>query len=328
MTASTVNGLTIPGFYSLRNSTGPVSAVEGKTKEMRNGIYSRLSLSWRNAVFIEGTARNDWYSMLPDKSYFYPSVSGSVVVSDLIQKPNWLNLLKVRGSWASTVYPPDPYEINQTFGVSNNVWDGMTTASYPNIIKDYSINPTKEDMAEFGLEWAVLNNRLTGNYTYYARRRYNIKADISNSNYSNISHTTGFRARLINLKEERMTRGHEISLGGVPIRRANFEWSVNGNLSQNLQYYHKLDPDYTADALYIKEGMRTDHYVTRDWERSPDGEIIHNAAGMPISAVHTARLFGYTAPKWFWESPINSNTKILASLLVLMVASKVCPIPI
>ncbi|WP_120261896.1 SusC/RagA family TonB-linked outer membrane protein [Sphingobacterium detergens] len=300
MTASTVNGLTIPGFYSLRNSTGPVSAVEGKTKEMRNGIYSRLSLSWRNAVFIEGTARNDWYSMLPDKSYFYPSVSGSVVVSDLIQKPNWLNLLKVRGSWASTVYPPDPYEINQTFGVSNNVWDGMTTASYPNIIKDYSINPTKEDMAEFGLEWAVLNSRLTGNYTYYARRRYNIKADISNSNYSNISHTTGFRARLINLKEERMTRGHEISLGGVPIRRENFEWSVNGNLSQNLQYYHKLDPDYTADALYIKEGMRTDHYVTRDWERSPDGEIIHNAAGMPISAVHTARLFGYTAPKWFW----------------------------
>jgi len=150
------------------------------------------------------------------------------------------------------------------------------------------------------LEWAVLNNRLTGNYTYYARRRYNIKADITNSNYSNISHTTGFRARLINLKEERMTRGHEISLGGVPIRREHFEWSVNGNLSQNLQYYHKLDPDYTADALYIKEGMRTDHYVTRDWERSPDGEIIHNAAGMPISAVHTARLFGYTAPKWFW----------------------------
>src|SRR5690606_41934302 len=103
----------------------------------------------------------------------------------------------------------------------------------------------------------------------------------------------------INLQEERMTCGHDISLGGVPMRREHFEWAVNGNLSQNLEYYHKLDPEYSPDALYVKVGERTDHYVTRDWERTLDGQIIHNNAGMPISAVHAARLFGYYAPKFF-----------------------------
>ena len=115
-----------------------------------------------------------------------------------------------------------------------------------------------------------------------------------------ISGTTGFTSRLINSQQEFMTRGHEISLTGVPIKKEDFQWEVSGNLSQNLNFYHKLDPEYSDDALYVQVGKRTDHYVTRDWERAPDGQIIHNESGMPISAVHAPRLFGYTAPKWFW----------------------------
>lgn len=298
MTASTVNGLAIPGFYSLRNSVGPISATEGKTKEMRNGIYARLSLSWKNAIFLEGTGRNDWSSTLSkdQRSFFYPSLSSSVVVSDLIKefKPSWLNLLKARASWAVSKKVPDPYIINQVFGVTSNVWDGLSTASYPNSIKDYTIRPTQEDLTEFGIEYAVLNNRLFGNYTRYYRLLHNQQQSAT------ISGTTGFLSRLINSKEEIMTKGHEITVGGIPVKRENFQWEISGNLSQNLNYYHKLDPDYSADALYVKVGERTDHYVTSDWERSPDGQIVHNAAGMPISAVHSGRLYGYSAPQWFW----------------------------
>lgn len=297
LTASTVNGIAIPGFYSLRNSIGPISASESKTKEMRNGLYGRLSLSWRNTAFLEATGRNDWVSTLPkeSRSFFYPSVSGSVIVSDFMNnRPNWLNMLKVRGSWAVTKYPTSPYQINQVFSVSNNVWNGLPTAAYPNSIKDYSIRPSQEDLTEFGLEWSLLKNRLTGNYTYYYRWEHNTRVDAT------ISGTTGFTSRLINSQQEFMTRGHEISLTGVPIKKEDFQWEVSGNLSQNLNFYHKLDPEYSDDALYVQVGKRTDHYVTRDWERAPDGQIIHNESGMPISAVHAPRLFGYTAPKWFW----------------------------
>lgn len=297
-TISTVNGLSIPGFYSLRNSVDPVSASESKNKEMVNSVYGRLSVGWRNAIFVEATGRNDWSSVLPKetRSYFYPSLSGSVIISDLIKefKPNWLSMLKARGSWAVTKSVPDPYEINQAFSVSSNVWDGMSTASYPNSIKDFSISPTQRDLTEIGVDVSLFNNRIYGNYTRYYRLLHNV------TTYATISSATGFESRLINTGEQTMTKGHEITLGGTAMKKEDFQWDIITNFSQNLSYYHKLDSDYSADALYVKKGERTDHYVTRDWERTPDGQIIHNAAGMPVSAVHASRIFGYTAPKWFW----------------------------
>ncbi len=254
--ANTVNGLSIPGFYSLRNSIDPAKAVESRVKEMRNGLYGRISLSWRNAIFLEATGRNDWVSTLTKdhRSYFYPSVSGSVVVTDLLpSKPLWLDMFKVRGSWAITKSVLNPYEINSTFTVTSNVWNGLPTASYPNIIKDYSISPTQRDLTEFGFDFAVLNNRLYGNYTRYYRLLHNqiVKAKISK--------TTGFEERLINTKEEEMTKGHEITLGGTPIKRENFQWDITMNLSQNMRYFHKLDPQYSTAALYVKAVLLADY---------------------------------------------------------------------
>ncbi|MDM1295383.1 SusC/RagA family TonB-linked outer membrane protein [Sphingobacterium sp. N143] len=297
MIANTANGLSIPGYYSLRNSIDPAKVVESRVKEMRNGLYGRLSLSWRNAVFLEATGRNDWVSTLSreHRSYFYPSVSGSVVVTDLLpSKPMWLDMFKVRGSWAVTKSVLDPYEVNSTFSVTSNVWDGLPTASYPNIIKDYSISPTQRDLTEFGFDFAVLNNRLYGNYTRYYRLLHNqiVKAKISK--------TTGFEERLINTKEEEMTKGHEITLGGTPIKQESFQWDVTVNFSQNMRYFHRLDPQYSKDALYVKEGLRADYIEDRDWERTPDGQLVLNSSGMPISAQYANQLIGYTAPKWFW----------------------------
>jgi len=298
LTASTVNGLSIPGFYSLRNSIDPISASESKDKNMTNSLYGRLSLSWRNAIFLEATGRNDWSSTLPEEtqSFFYPSISGSVVVSDLLKeyKPNWLSMLKVRSSWAVTKAVPSPYEIRQAFSVNSNVWDSKSTASYPNSIKDFTISPTQRDLTEIGADVSLFNNRVYANYTRYYRLLHNV------TSYATISSATGFSSRLINTNEQTMTKGHEITVGGTAISKEDFKWDVIGNLSQNLTYYHKLDEDYSADALYVKEGLRTDHYVTRDWERTTDGQIIHNASGMPISATHASRLFGYSSPKWFW----------------------------
>lgn len=301
LTASTVQGLLVPGYYSLRNSIDPVSTVELKEKSLYNSLYARLAVSWRDAIFLEATGRNDWSSTLPTetRSFFYPALVGSVVLSELVDMPTWLNMLKFRTAYTIGKQMPSIYEINQAFTISQNAWDGLPIASYPSVVKDFTISPTQTDTWEYGLEFAVLNNRLYGNYTYYSRLLHNIKSKIG-ANDVNISSASGFRARLLNTEEKRETRGHEISLGGVPIKRENFQWDISGNLSQNLEYYKQLDPFYTPDALYIKVGERTDHYATRDWERSPDGQIVHNASGMPISATHANRLFGYTAPKWFW----------------------------
>lgn len=295
--SSTVNGLAIAGYYSLRNSIGPVNTIQNQSELMQNALYGRLALAYRNAIFVEATGRNDWSSTLPadTKSYFYPSVSASATLSDLIAHPlTWLDQFKVRAAWVKAKSTPDPYAIKQAFSIATNVWDGMSTASYPNTIKDFTIAPTQYDSYEFGLDLAFLQNRLFANYTRYYRLNHNRMIS------TRISPMTGFDYRYINTQEEILTKGHEITLGAVPLKKDQFEWHTMLNFSQNLNYYNKLDPTYSADALHVKKGLRTDYITSADRERAPDGQIVHNASGMPISAKYAAQLIGYSAPKWFW----------------------------
>lgn len=294
---STANGLSIPGFYSLTNSVDPISTLQTRRELMTSSLYSRVSFSWRNAIFLEATGRNEWSSALSkeQRSYFYPSLSTSATLTDLFDfNLSWLDQLKVRGAWVRTKRTPDPYEINQAYVIKNNVWDGLPQATYGTGIKDFSISPTQDDSYEFGLDFALLKNRIYGNYTRYYRLR------INEVTYAKISQMTGFETRLINTEGQTMTRGHEITVGGVPVKKEHFKWDVIANLSQNLNYFHKLDPQYSLDALYVKKGMRTDYITSSDWERSPSGEIVHNSSGMPVTGKYAAHLVGYSDPKWFW----------------------------
>lgn len=295
ITASTQNGLSIPGFYSLRSSVDPITTAEGKSQQMVNSLYGRMELSWKNAIFLEATGRNDWSSTLPvdSRSYFYPSLSNSIVFSDLIKMPKLIDLLKLRSSWAISKSIPGPFAINQAFSVSNNSWDGLSTAAYPNSIKDYSISPTQRSSYEIGVDFSLFKKRLYGNYTRYYRILSNRQV------YATISSGTGFSSRMINSQEEIITKGHEITLGGQLLNKNNFKWNISGNLSQNFNYYHKLDDEYSSDNLWVKKGLRNDPYIIRDWQHSPDGQIIHNHAGARLASQYNEQI-GYLAPKWFW----------------------------
>src|SRR5690606_13444856 len=81
-------GLVVPGWYNLANSNGPLDLIEDSWSNRRLvGIYGDLNVSYKNIAYLQATARNDWSSTLPKKnnSFFYPSVSGSFVLSELFQ---------------------------------------------------------------------------------------------------------------------------------------------------------------------------------------------------------------------------------------------------
>ena len=99
---STQGGISVPGFFSLKASVNPATVEQTTYGQQVNSAYGRLALSWKRLVFVEATGRNDWSSTLPKstRSYFYPSVSGSFVVSELLPESTkeWMDMLKVRGS--------------------------------------------------------------------------------------------------------------------------------------------------------------------------------------------------------------------------------------
>ena len=96
----TQNGLTVPGYYSLYGSVDPIKMESSLGKKQVNSLYGKISASWKSTLFLDVTGRNDWSSTLPSetRSYFYPSVSGSVVLSEFISMPSWIDFWKLYGA--------------------------------------------------------------------------------------------------------------------------------------------------------------------------------------------------------------------------------------
>jgi TonB-linked SusC/RagA family outer membrane protein len=83
--------LVVDGVYNLGNSNPSQNTVASAITESEvQSVYASSQFGYKNALFLDVTARNDWSSTLPsiDRSYFYPSVSGSAVLTDLLSISN------------------------------------------------------------------------------------------------------------------------------------------------------------------------------------------------------------------------------------------------
>ena len=293
---ATQNGLSIPGFYSLNASVDPAATGQGFSKKQVNSIYGKATLSWESMLFVDVTARNDWSSSLPEstRSYFYPSVASSLVLSEIWDMPEYIDLLKIRGSWTKTKNDIGVYATNNVYSLSTNVWNGLNAAYYPSTIRGVDLRPESSRSYELGIAANFLKNRVWGDITYYNKVYYDaaIQAPISDA--------TGFSSTYLNSEEETVRRGVEITLGGVPVKTPEFEWNAMFNWSLDRSYYKKLDPKYSSKYPWVKEGNRTD-VVTSGfiWDTDSEGNIVHGADGLPVS-LNELGFMGYSTPDWIW----------------------------
>lgn len=292
--ASTSGGLSIPGFYSLRASVNPATSNASVSRRQENSIYGRLTSSWKNKIFVELTGRNDWSSTLDknNNSFFYPAISTSVVLSEFLKLPEVINFWKIRGAWTRTKYAPGIFAINQQYTIASDVWQGMGTATYPDILRNAAIHPETIDSWEIGTEIHLIKNRLNLDITYYNTLKYNQQRN------AGISHATGFKQTQINSKEDLRRKGLEIALNGTLIKKKNFEWSSRVNWSKDNYYYDQTDPEYSTDKPWVKNGARWDWLGVYDWERDPSGNIIHYG-GLPKVSNYES-IAGFTDANFIW----------------------------
>lgn len=291
---TTAGGLTIPGFYSLKASVDPVSGSKTLSEKRVNSLYGKLSLSWNNTYFLDVTGRNDWSSTLPaaTRSYFYPSVAGSIVLSEIIPLPDVWDFWKIRGSWTSTKADMGVYATNNAYSVSTNVWDGYATASYPGNVIGGNVSPKTSTVLELGTAVNFFKNRLFADFAYFRKKESNFIIN------GGISPSTGFSGIQTNFKEERLRDGLELTIGGSPIRNNTFKWDVLVNLGKDKYSYSKLDPEYSTKKPWVKEGESWDWFAIYDWDRDPEGNIIHNG-GIPVKQSFTSKV-GNLTPDLVW----------------------------
>lgn len=289
---ATQNGLSMPGYYSIYASVDPARADQSQTQRQVNSAYGKATFSWRSELFVDVTGRNDWSSTLSknQQSYFYPSVAASWVASETFHLPEVFNLLKFRGSWTQSKVVPGVYDINTTYSVSPNTWNGLTAARYPTLIRGFDIEPEVTNSFETGLAASLLRNRLKIDFTYYRNLNYNRIISAS------VSGTSGFTNTYVNYDEQLVRKGYEVTIMGTILDNADWKWDATFNWSLSHRYYYKLDDEYSTDQPWVKKGARYDWISVSDYNRAPDGSIIHTG-GLPQISQFPSFL-GFSDPKF------------------------------
>ena len=293
--AGTSGGINMPGFYSLYASVEKPGADHARNKDAINSLYGRAGLSWRSLAFVEVTGRNDWSSTLAasERSYFYPSVSGSLILSEFVPLPKVMDFWKVRASWTQTKHPADRYVINQTYGTPTvDYWGGISATSMSSTIRDATLRPSASTSYELGADFRFFEGRLNVDMTYYERLDYDSQREAT------MSPASGYSSTLINYGEEYLSRGVEITVSGDIISRKDFSWNATLNWAADRYYYHKVDEQYSTKYPWVAPGKTWHWIASADYERDPEGNIIHYN-GLPQESKFPT-LYGTYNPDWIW----------------------------
>ncbi|MDR3061735.1 MAG: SusC/RagA family TonB-linked outer membrane protein [Dysgonamonadaceae bacterium] len=299
MGAKTVNGLAIPGWYSLANAipstaagVDAIAVNSGNFERQVNSVYGKLSIAWNHAVYVDVTGRNDWSSTQPEesRSYFYPSVAGSVILSEFFDTPHWLGLWKVRGSWTIAKSPLGIYESNLPYSTTNN-W-GYISAALPTNLAGTDLLPSETRTWEIGTGAYLFSKRLYVDIAYFDKLYYNQQTS------QDIAPSSGYAKTLINTDETYARRGVEVTLAGDIIKNNTFSWNSMINYSYQHRYYVDIDPVYSKKDEWTQPGKRMDYYAqTEKILRDPDGNWIHASDGRVMLDSYR-RLYGYSDPKF------------------------------
>jgi TonB-linked SusC/RagA family outer membrane protein len=285
------DGLIVPFVYSLSNTKGNVKATSYvESRAVRSG-YGTLNFDLFDAFYLNFAARNDWSSTLPEsnRSYFYPSVSLSNVVSNLIDLPKMVDYLKIYGSWAEVSSDLSPYQISSYYS-NAGTYDGITMLSYPSSINNPNIKPEKSTSFELGMSTSLLKNRLSLDLTYY-----NVLDENQIINLP-ISESTGSTSLKVN-GNEYTTNGFEIVLSANPVRTTNFSWNITTNWDTRVK---KLTAIYGDEKKYGNFSLneRVDNYYSTGWLKSADGKVIlSESRGLPTKNPYQ-EMFGHLDPDW------------------------------
>lgn len=286
------DGLTVPGVYNLGNSTGPVTATNYLQKKAVNGVYAAVEVDFYNTFFLTFAGRNDWSSALikNNRSYFYPSTSLSVLLSNLITMPKQVDYLKLYTSWAQVSSDLSPYQLKSAYSPIRPPFNGNQMVIYPNEIMNPDLLPEKSKSFEFGLSSSLFQKRLNVDATYYRVMDSNFIIDFP------VSEASGFNSEKVN-GNEYTTNGFEISLSGDVLKRENFTWRSNINWSTRVRKLTKIHNDAEKYGnLSLNE--RSDSFYGSVWLKSPDGKVILNErTGMPTIDPVVQKL-GNQSPDW------------------------------
>lgn len=282
-----VNGSVLlnEGLYSL-NNTERQTVLSGIRRRNIVGAFGDIKLDYQGIAYLGITGRNDWSSTLPEQnnSFFYPSISGGLVFSELIpsMNRNVFSFGKLRASIAQVGYDAPPHSLTPTLTPNYSTGGGFLnyhTAGNPNL------RPELTTSKEIGAELRFFNNRLGIDATYYEMLTEDqiITARVSPS--------TGYVIQTFNAGSV-SNKGYEVMLNATPIKRADLRWDLTLNLSHNdavleslpshMSEYRQSYGQTSAGNASSMPGRPLFGIAGIDYLYNEDGRMIVDEDGLPL----------------------------------------------
>lgn len=322
-------GLVEEGWYNLKNSNGPLDVItDNITNRRLFGFYADLNLSYKNMLFLEATARNDWSSTLPkdNNSFFYPSVSASFLFSELLKKSSGFDFLdygKIRSSYARVGNDTDPYQLLNTITKGEILGNfGSTVFPFGNVaafmagstLGNKNLKPEKTSSFEVGTELGFFKNRLSVDFSYYSNNSKNQILSIP------VPISTGYRFAVTNAGEVQ-NKGIELSLRGMPIKTSyGLNIELYGTFTKNKSEVVELMNGVPQISVGGFSGMSIvaavgkpygEFYGVTEAKDAQGRTIVDSETGMPLTTSEAQYLGSYN-PQYQASLGTNINYKNLS----------------
>lgn len=299
--AQTFN-LAQPGIFRLSNAANPVELFDQTADKRINSVYGLAKIGFRNYLFLDVTGRNDWSSALAvppfggqggsadNTSFFYPSVSLSLLADRVFELPKAISFLQLRANWAQVGNDTDPFRTSSTF-VAQTPFGGQPTFTEQAVLAAGNLLPEQTTSAEFGFDLRFLDDRLGLDVTYYNQTTENQILSLPTPVSS------GYRSQIVNGGKV-SARGVEVVLNARPVWSDGFKWLSRVNFSTNRATVDEL-PEGTErftlgfSRVYNSVGQTVFQIATEGGQigdlwgtgflRNDDGEYIVSETGRFIA---------------------------------------------
>lgn len=265
--AKSGSGLIIPFVYTVQNIKNTALAYSNSRYERAiNSAYAMANMGWKDMIYLDVTARNDWSSTLPseNRSYFYPSASLSLMVNNMVDLGSNVNLLKVRGGIAQVGNDTSPYSLYPTYYDAGQ-WGDAIRLGKPGSLLNPNLLPEEATSYEIGIDFKGFDNRLRFEGTYYKEDNRNQILGVP------LAGSTGFGSIKVNAGLLQ-SKGWELSLGYTAIRNNDWTWDLDLNFTTNDTYLLELTDGVEFVDFWDEARVKNTAHVKNE-EKGHDGLI-------------------------------------------------------
>ncbi len=271
---------TVENFFAFSNTSDPTASEVSDRFEVQS-VYGLAEFSYKNALFLNVTARNDWSSTLPsaNRSYFYPSFGLTAVLSDLTDLPDFISFLKLRGGWSEVGGDTNAFSISRRADIRLS-----GTLDINPVLPNENLRPETTQSTEFGLDARFLENRLRLDFTWY-----------KTNTFDQIFQTPAASGQLISSRFQNggdiQNRGIELVVGANIIDNEDFGWDVDLNFAANdsevLEVLDGEQDEIVINTDFIREyrlvkGQAFGDVYARGFQRDAQGRVIIGTDGLPL----------------------------------------------